>query len=530
MSLKKLSLNSFLLWIQQHTSLIVIFVFFVASFIYLFPHLRYPTFNLIDDGVSVEVATILHKEYSAQNWVTQLYEVQFGRLRSLYFVYFYVVRLLFGTHPLVYWVGHALTLFVTLVLVYIILRKLTKITWLSAIVPFALFAFPSLMENYYRLGPAEPRQIVFMLLFILWLIGMTRDIFSYKKMLLGGIILVASYFSKETAMVLFPAFGWVWFNEVVGGKWRKKEYFLMAAFFTVLTIGFYLLIPPKTSYTTEYQITAAKLIQNLYVIRLTMPQLFWFGHIFIILSGVRFLVKLLSRYSLVKLIQEYKWLGFFFTLIAGSIALVIPWEYQLERYYYGTHLFIVFFVVLELIQIYQFWFKEKNILKLSALCILGLGLLIMIDASSRFFPPHASNLLSLVKKSRTGAVTWFHQYQYSGAITEYLTNEVESGTAVYVSYNDYEVIYELGIFASHFTQRPVRVLSENPQVEKDFDERFMTVGNIYTSYQQDLSQKKILIVRGVPEQEVKAGSEKVLWPHSSWVPRDDKLVWRIFSP
>jgi hypothetical protein len=516
--------------LRDNAVILTICSFFIAAMVYLYPHLRYPSFNLIDDGVSVEVATILHKEYSVHNWVTQLYEVQFGRLRSLYFVYFYVVRLLFGTHPFVYWFGHACTLFLTMTLVYFILKKLTKVTWLSTLIPFLLLGLPSVMENYYRLGPAEPRQVVFMLLFMLWLIGMTRAKFSYKKMLLGGALLLASYFSKETAMVLFPGFCWLWFSEVVDGKWRKKEYFLMAGFLMLLTIGFYLLIPPKTAYTTDYRITPEKLIHNLYVIRLTMPQLFWFGHIFIILSAVRFLIKLLSRQSLYSLIKEYKWLGFFFTLIAGSIALVIPWEYQLDRYYYGTHLFILFFAALELVQMYQFWIKEKQILKLSSLCILGLGVLIMIDVSSRFFPPQGSDLLSLMRKSRVGAVTWFDQYQYSGAISSYLTNKVEPGTNVYVSYNDYEVIYELGIFASQFTQRPVKVLSENAQVEKDFDDRFRTVSNIYTTFEQDPNQKKIFIVRGIPEKELKSVKENVLWPKSSWVPRDEKLVWRIFSP
>src|SRR5258708_18675998 len=67
-------------------------IFSVAATAYLSPYVFFPVFNLIDDGYSIEAAVRLHQSYTWATWVWILYEARFGRLRSMYYIYFYIVR------------------------------------------------------------------------------------------------------------------------------------------------------------------------------------------------------------------------------------------------------------------------------------------------------------------------------------------------------------------------------------------------------------------------------------------------------
>src|SRR5690349_16308248 len=122
----------------MHTSMEQLFVFlkrfpyklllgliiFFAAFLYVWPFLKYPAFNVIDDGASIRVSRDLLNDAQAgtfARWPSLLIETQEGRLRPVYHLFFLLIYALFGARPLFFWLGQASLLGVTLVLMYLFL-------------------------------------------------------------------------------------------------------------------------------------------------------------------------------------------------------------------------------------------------------------------------------------------------------------------------------------------------------------------------------------------------------------------------
>jgi len=185
--------------------LVFLIIPFFFSFIYLKPFLQYPAFNVIDDGASIWLSKEVVKNISnfkIQNLSELLVERNEGRLRPLYHLYSVTIYAFFGASPTAFWIAQTILLSLTITLMSYFLFRTTKNLFLSMISPLALFLFIPTADNFYRLGTAEPKQVLFWLIFLLFCTQLENSVWTVKKMFVGFILLWACFLTKETSLAI----------------------------------------------------------------------------------------------------------------------------------------------------------------------------------------------------------------------------------------------------------------------------------------------------------------------------------------
>lgn len=509
---------------SKKINLLAFLLILLASFVYFLPQLLFPQFNLIDDGQNLLVANELIKNPASfkENLIEK--EISIGRMRPLYYIYYFVVYLIAGANPLAFWVGQALTFATTLYLIYLIVNYFVKNNPFSLLSVLPLLIIPSVAENFLRLGPAETRQMAF----VLWGIYLFLKFINLKKVKINKILFLFSIwlipiFIKEISIMFLAIYGIIFLffsivkmkNKKINIKLKNNKFLVLSFISFLLTIGAILMLPSSEgTYSSGLSFNLASAKNNFFIARISTPEFYW---LFSIASLIWFtnLINLLKNLG-----KNSKKIIAGDLLIFGSALanLLLPlfWEHQLERYHYPAHIFVLIFFF---VQIYRFlkWFDLNK--KLHQKYIFNL-LLLMFMVTRFIFIPSMLNFSKPMERYINQRRSWYEQYQYSGALINYLLSNDFSKKTIVMTHNDYEVVYELGIYASHLDIKGAgfKIISENKLTEERFGTPFIFMENI-DDFKKD--ENSIIVKRSNY-----TDKDLVLWPEDPFL-TDERQVWSI---
>lgn len=476
------------------------FLFFlVASVIYFWPFLTYPAFNLIDDGVSLRVS----KEILSGN-LGSLIETRAGRLRPVYWLYFVLVYLVSGTNPLGYWMGQTLVFALTLFSVWYLLRIKTNkwISYISSFILSLLFFVPAMTENLYRLGTAEVRQMLFMILFIIW---MAKYVGGKWSSWIGFVLFVLAIFTKETSIMLLPMLAIYISPFIINDYQKHKKLICSFLFFAFITLVLYSLITAiresANAYTASFKISWPQIKYNMLISRHQMREIYYLLITFLSVTIGRLLLFLFDKNVFSKKQENYifQMLGKFWqnnalmasllTGLLGSLFFVFSWEHQLGRYYYPVFIFLFTYILLESYHWTFTFFRAKFwgkviLLLLPILSIFGSYLFIF----QRVLP----NYLNYPIENKLIQRRWFGDYQNSySIISQLLDQEI---LAMYTLIDDLEVVYELSLYTNklNFNEHQIKTYSPN-QLAGDSYQYINHSSDPVSDFIKDERKDKILV-------------------------------------
>lgn len=362
----------------------------IPAFFYLGGFLLFPAFNIIDDGASLLVSQRLLSSPTIQNWSDILIERQVGRLRPVYHLSFFTVYALFGFQPFWFWFVQYLVLTLTLVGAAVFLYQVTKRYWLSALAPLVMLAFPSAAENFYRLGTAEPKQ------FMLWVWLLVLMTYVYQKGWTGRkfgsatLLFGVALFTKETSMVFSGLFGYLAVWQAIFQ--RKKPWVTVLAFVCtiVLIVAFFFFLPRQGSYSQGFQLNLDDMKSRLMVARLESAAVFFPLSLAIFSTGLRLVYQIWKKRTLTE--KDFVWSGMLLSqLVVYLVIGILPWQYQLPRYYYPIYLMGFLYIAVEIAEIVRylplfktFPLRQKMQLVGSIICASVAIQMVIFQASSKF--------------------------------------------------------------------------------------------------------------------------------------------------
>ena len=201
---------------SRATSYILIVLPLVIVIAIMTPRLISPQFGLLDDGTMLlKVKEILDGDLSFQD------DLQAGRFRPLYWLYFAVIYAGAGMKPFWFFFSHLLLFLILLIQIRSLLKKMNATDW-QILLASLLFIFSiPVVENFYTLSKGEVLQLVFLLAALLCLERLKQ---KHKAHWMNGVssflCILAAILVKETAIIM----------TLVGGAWAlyvllKKEQF-----------------------------------------------------------------------------------------------------------------------------------------------------------------------------------------------------------------------------------------------------------------------------------------------------------------
>lgn len=352
----------------------------IPAFIFLGPFLIYPAFNLIDDGASLYVAQNIVTSSSMENLFDQLIEEEVGRLRPLYLMSFAVIYLFFGTSAFYYWLFQYLILTFTMVGMALLIYKITHKYWLSTLGAFSLLGTSTLGENFYRLGTAEPKQILVYIWLLVLFYEVVKNGWSYARQIATYLLTVMALLIKETSVVIGGIFGLlaVW-NSVFDKKRALFDWLMIVPFLSTILL-FIWMIPEATGYSSGFQLNLIDIWGKLLAVRLNLANILYP----LTLAVGATLLRLMYDFYLKKQIegQKYFWQFVFLSQLFLFLVIgILPWQHQLGRYFYPIYLLGILYISIEVSFFSDFLkrLKLKRKLYVSSLILAFLGSLLLLQ-------------------------------------------------------------------------------------------------------------------------------------------------------
>lgn len=174
----------------------------ILAVLIMIPRLTSAQFGLLDDGFILnEVRAVLNGDLRMQ------LDLESGRFRPLYWLYFTLIYALAGPNPVWFFTGHLVILLILLLEIRALMTHLGVHDWqiLLASLIF-LFSIP-IIENFYTLSKGEPLQLIFILGALLCLEKLKRSTRLQTTWVFTGlafISLLAAIWTKETAYIMVP--------------------------------------------------------------------------------------------------------------------------------------------------------------------------------------------------------------------------------------------------------------------------------------------------------------------------------------
>ena len=316
------------------TRLIQILPFIIAALVML-PRLVSPQFGFLDDARMLSEA-----KHILQGSLSMDLDIQAGRFRPLYWLYYTFIYSLAGYHPIWYFLGNLILFFVLLLEIRALLKKMAFTDWQILLTSLVFVFSMPIIENFYSLGKGEPLQLVLLLLSLILLDRIQTQRTWYRRMglaLLAAICILLAILVKETALVIIPIaiLWWVILmfsrDETLKAQRPAFLYYSGAAllagasyFFLRVTSGATALL--GGTYTNRYLVAIGALLEKL--LRWMTQYAFNFHYL------VPLALLILALWILRKLPKGKKRFDFYRWIIWGGLwaVILIPWEYA-ELYY-----------------------------------------------------------------------------------------------------------------------------------------------------------------------------------------------------
>ena len=320
-----------------HVFFIVMLLYLSYSCFFLKPW-TIKSFSLVDDGqVLMQNGSYFESclySKNCSNFIAQTLEWGTGRIRPTYWLLQDLMYSLFKNnatyHHLfrVFGVGLISVLLMTYVLYKMKLGIITTV--LSTLLFFTSFSFS---ENIIRLGPNEPFQVIFLLLFSAFYLPLNSiEKNSFKKNILLILFLILGLFIKENGISLMCA---IFATEAILNKTVGLKTVIVTGTPIVVFAGYLLLdkmfpfdlnktIPV---YTNNYLTSPVTIINNAFlIVEILLNSLSPFFKISILLLPIFILSARFRSNLLGKNFIYWSAFSFFF------VSIMFPWRYVLDRY------------------------------------------------------------------------------------------------------------------------------------------------------------------------------------------------------
>lgn len=328
---------------------------FVLVFIIGFPSV-FVSWMIVDDGVSILFAQKISDFLSTFNlvglWNLFLKE-DVGRFRPAYWLFQWVSYLLAGKNPLLHHLIHFLMSGGTVFLIYSIIRILT-FSKSAALVSSLIFLLASFnIENWYRLGTAEPMLTFYLALSLYFLVknisliqGPEKRV-SNPNLLFSVLPLMLTYFTKENSFVLLPFAALLLLGVfLVRGRKRKTlwlkncGYFLVAnLILAMISLAIIIFIRTEGYYSSYYHVISLSglIAHGRDYLGIIIKSFGFFAWIlffsFLVFSFFLFRKR---EFTLSHFLQFAFIIGF-----ASFLIIQLPWAFVLGRYLEPALLFLV---------------------------------------------------------------------------------------------------------------------------------------------------------------------------------------------
>ena len=174
----------------------------IIAVLIMIPRLTSAQFGLLDDGYILnEVRTILRGDLSMR------LDLEAGRFRPIYWLYFTLIYALAGPNPLWFFFGHLIILLVLLMIIRSLMKQYGANEGQILLTSFVfLFSIP-IIENFYTLSKSETLQLVFILLALLCFEKLKNSLQTQTTLIFAVLMFInilAAIWAKETTYILIP--------------------------------------------------------------------------------------------------------------------------------------------------------------------------------------------------------------------------------------------------------------------------------------------------------------------------------------
>ena len=314
--------------------LIVLLLF---TFFLLLPQLQIP-WMIIDDGENARTAAELSQHFSSGDvaWLLK-FEAHNGVFRPVYWLRHWVAFSLFGSNVMLHHFGHLLWYLAISGLIFLLVKEIVNddlAGFLAGV--FWLLFFPA-MENFYRLGTAEPGLVLFLLATLYFLIRSIKES-SWKLFLLSLSFLLLTWFSKATAVVLAPFSFFVLFLFCLFPEKKHKNalkylflFFGASLVLTLLTKEAFAIYQIKGGYGSQYSFDFGQtLIRSIYYLKMIARSYSLILYVSLLSFLWRFFIQ--NKIKKRKILWEDKWKLAMLILFVLLLVIQTPWPFLMGRY------------------------------------------------------------------------------------------------------------------------------------------------------------------------------------------------------
>lgn len=320
---------------QQRNNLLFALLPLLIAVLVMAPRLASAQFGIMDDGlIYVEVQKILQGDFSMR------YDLQVGRFRPLYWLYFTVFYFLVGHNPFWFFIGHLVILLVLLLEIRSYMRHLGVKNWQIIITSLVFIFSVPIIENFYTLSKGDPLSLVFILAALLCFEKLkiathtgTRWLYALLTFLFG----LFAIWAKETAYIMAPIsaswLGYILLQRKQFSESKRRAYLVffgsmaaaMGAFFLIRAL---LGAPGVTegTFTDRYDFTWDAIITRFPRWLTLFANYYHFMVPFIVVSAIVLVLKRDLDAD-----QKLDFFAWGIWLLAWAAAL-LPWEFA--RAYY----------------------------------------------------------------------------------------------------------------------------------------------------------------------------------------------------
>jgi hypothetical protein len=308
---------------------------FLLAILIMLPRLSSAQFGFFDDARMLQQSkAFLNGDFSMSH------DLQAGRFRPVYWLYYTLIYALVGYHPFSFFIGN---LFIFLLLLYqikVICQQMGFMDWQTLITSLLFVLSMPIIENFYTLSKGEPLQLVFLLLSVI-LLGKLKAAKLKTNIILifiaSTITILFAIMVKETAIIMLPiAAIWTLYPYFTKDETLRKERSTYLVYSGSIALGILLYLSIRTSinapslvggtYTNRYLSTISSYFEK--ILR-WMTQLAFYFHYLIPLVLIFFLLLLLKKsFRKKEGVDLFRWA--IWSLM--WFAVLIPWEYA-ELYY-----------------------------------------------------------------------------------------------------------------------------------------------------------------------------------------------------
>jgi hypothetical protein len=304
--------------------------------------------------------------------------------------------------------------------------------------------------------------------------------------------------TKETSILLLPFFALIWFS-------RQNFRFQFKPFLAIVGAGIVAVIILGTSFAAvHFFLKTGYAAQNFgtgihsFLVRINQNRLTYAPYNFLLfLAGLSFVTRFLVAVSRQQL--KHFWLENvvqvgFFVLLAQSIFFFLAWAFQFERYLYAPWTFLVILLCFELQQWIDHYFVQLDKMNRDHLVVIGLGAVLLTIFVQ--FVALRNRAFAFTIIAQNAVQLYRHTYdinQVENALISKLLQDKKT-EVIYTVNDNYEVVYEMGLYLSQLKRRSVTVISPSKELAAN-EPGYGYTADPVSAYLLDPNPNKILIGR-----------------------------------